>query len=102
MLLFSKSSTVCFGYFDPEYFFCITKIIKNRGELTDISAAKESLPSVPWGSLIAHQQPVWKVFVVFVGFVVILSTLMSMLVSMLMSGAVQSEVASSASFLKIK
>ena len=43
VLLLSKLNKIYFGYFDPEFFFLIIKIIIFRGELTDISAKKEAL-----------------------------------------------------------
>ena len=50
MLLFSNSNKYFIGYFDPFLFFFIIKLINFRGDLTDISAKKETLiQSASWG-----------------------------------------------------
>ena len=43
MLPFSKLNNFVFGYFDPDFFFKIMKIIDFWGDLTDNSAKKEAL-----------------------------------------------------------
>ena len=50
VLLFSNSNKYFIGYFDPFLFFFIIKLINFRGDLTDISAKKETLiQSASWG-----------------------------------------------------
>ena len=43
VLLFSKINKMFFGYFDPENIFLDNEIQKLWGDLTDISAKKETL-----------------------------------------------------------
>ena len=54
VLPFSKLKKIFFGYFDPEHVFEIMKINNFRGELTDISAKRNTVvhwtESVPRGS----------------------------------------------------
>ena len=40
VLLFSKLNKICFGYFEPDFFFQIMRINDSWGELTDSSAKK--------------------------------------------------------------